>query len=123
MRLCLDAHYSPQIAALLRERGHDVIASQADPALRGRSDTELFQQCLTDRRVLVTENVADFVPLVHARAARGDEHAGVVFTSAASMPRGAATIGRFVEALDRLLRELPAEDALRDQVRWLAPSE
>ena len=123
MRLCFDEHYSPQIAARLRERGHDVVASQADQALRGRSDTDLFQQCLIDRRVLVTENVADFVPLVHARAARGEEHAGIVFTSAASMPRGAATIGRFVEALDRLLRELTAEDALRDQVRWLASAE
>lgn len=123
MRLCLDEHYSPRIAAVLRERGHDVIASQAEPALRGRADGDLLEHCLMERRVLVTENVADFMPLVHARAARGEEHAGIVFTSAASMPRGAATIGRFVEALERLSRELPAEEALRDQVRWLAPSE
>jgi hypothetical protein len=38
------------------------------------------------------------------------------------MPRGADTIGLFIEALDRLLRECPAEAALRNQVHWLRPS-
>jgi hypothetical protein len=31
------------------------------------------------------------------------------------------SIGLFVEALDRLLRDHPAEDAIHGQARWLLP--
>ena len=121
MRLCLDQHYAPQIAAALRERGHDVIAAEAEAALRGLADAELLAFCVRERRALLSENAADFMPLVHQLAERGDAHNGVVFSSPASMPRGAGTIGLFVEALDRLLSEGAAEDALRNQVHWLRP--
>ena len=122
MRLCLDQHYTPQIAAVLRERGHDVISAEAEGELRGLPDEELLAFCVRERRGLVTENAADFMPLVHQLAARGDEHYGLVFSSPACMPRGADTIGLFIEALERLLRECPAEGALRNQVHWLRPS-
>lgn len=121
MRLCLDQHYSPKIAAALRERGHDVIAAEAEGDLRGLRDEELLASCLHQRRALLSENAADFMPLVHQLAVHGDEHYGLIFSSPASMPRGASTIGLFTEALDRLLRERPAEDALRNQVFWLRP--
>jgi hypothetical protein len=122
VRLCLDQHYAPQIAAALRGHGHDVISAEAEEELRGLSDEELLAFCVRGRRALVTENVADFMPLVHRLAERAEEHHGVVFSSPASMPRGAGTIGLFVEVLDRLLRDCPADDALRDQVRWLRSS-
>jgi hypothetical protein len=35
------------------------------------------------------------------------------------MPRGAGTIGLFIGTLDRLLREYPAEGALRNEVHWV----
>jgi hypothetical protein len=119
LRVCLDQHYSPRIAAALRTRRHDVIAAEAVGELRGLSDDELLAFCIRERRALVTENVGDFMPLVHRIADRGDEHYGLVFSSPASMPRGRGTIGVFVEALDRLLREHLAEGALRNQVHWL----
>lgn len=122
MRLCLDQHYAPQIGAVLRERSHDVISVEAEGELRGLPDEELLAFCVGERRALVSENTSDFMPLVHALAARHEEHYGLVLSSPASMPRGAGTIGLFVEVLDRLLRERPAEDALRDQVHWLRPS-
>lgn len=122
MRLCLDQHYAPQIAAALRERGHDVIATEVEEALRGLPDEDLLAFCVRERRALVSEKVADFMPLVHRLAERAEEHYGLVLSSPRSMPRGAATIGLFVEALDRLLRERDADDALRDQVHWLHPS-
>ena len=121
MRLCLDQHYAPRIAAALRERGYDVIAAEAEGDLRGLPDDELLAFCVRERRALLSENAADFMPLVHQHAARGAEHYGLLFSSPVSMPRGAGTVGLFVEALDRLLRERPAEDALRDQVLWLRP--
>lgn len=121
MRLCLDQHYAPRIAAALRERGHDVISAEAESELRGLPDEELLSYCVRERRALVTENVADFMPLVHRLVTRGDEHYGLLFSSPASMPRSAGTIGLFVEVLDRLLRGSPGEDALRNQARWLRP--
>jgi hypothetical protein len=121
VRLCLDQHYAPHIAAALRERGHDVIAAEAGEELRGLPDEELLAFCIRERRALLSENAADFMPLVHQLAVRGDEHYGLVFSSPASMPRGAGTIGLFIEALERLLRVCPADGALRNQVHWLRP--
>jgi hypothetical protein len=88
-------HYAPQIAAVLRERGHDVISAEAEGELRGVPDEELLAFCV------------------------GDAHYGLVLSSPVSMPCGAGTIGLFVETLDRLLRERSAEDALRNQAHWL----
>jgi hypothetical protein len=119
VRLCLDQHDAPRIAAALRERGHDVIAAEAEGGLRGLSDDELLAFCVRERRALLSENAVDFMPLVHERAARGEEHYGLVLSSPASMPRGVGTIGLFVEALDRFVREHPADEALCNQVHWL----
>lgn len=121
MRLCLDEHYSAHIARALRERGHEVSAVQERPELRGLGDRELLATLQTERSALLTENAADFMPIVHDLAARGEAHWGVVFRSPESMPRGRGTIGVFVEALDRLLNERPAEDGLLNQAWWLQP--
>jgi hypothetical protein len=122
LRLCLDEHYSRQIAEELRRRGHDVVALGERPELRGLGDGELLGVMQAERRALLSENVGDFMPLVHELAARNEDHWGFVFSSPVSLPRGSGTIGPFVEALDRLLRELPGEDDLLNQVRWLSPA-
>lgn len=119
MRLCLDEHYAPAIAQELCRRGHDVTSIQGDAQLRGLTDEAVLEHCAGRRRVLLTENAADFVPLVQAWAARGDEHWGLVLSSPTSMPRGSDTVGLYIAALDRLLREHPAADALRNRVHWL----
>lgn len=121
MRLCLDEHYSSAIARELRRRGHDVFSVTERPELVGRSDRELLAAMRDERRALLTENVADFAPVVRTLVASGEDHWGVVFSSPRSLPRGAATIGLFAEALDRLLSERRAEDALKDQIWWLQP--
>ena len=121
MRLGLDEHYSAQIAGALRERGHDVSAVQERPELRGLNDRELLATMQAERSALLTENVADFMPIVQDLAARGEDHWGVVFSSPASMPRAAGTIGDFIEALDRFLSARPAEDDILNQVWWLQP--
>jgi hypothetical protein len=37
------------------------------------------------------------------------------------MPRGSATIGVFVESIDRVMREFAGEDDFRYRVEWLHP--
>ena len=122
MKLLLDEHYSPTIAEELRKAGHDVVSGQERDDLRGLDDRELWGRASAERRALMTENVADFMPLVRAAAAQGDRHLGVVFTSPRSMPRGVGTIGLYVEVLDAFLREHPGAEALLDQVAWLGPA-
>lgn len=119
MKLCLDEHFPPQIAEQLRRRGHDVIAVKERADLRGSGDRELLARMAEERRALVTENVADFVPLLREAAAAGDDHSGVILTPARSLPSTRAAIGAFVERLDELLRARPAGDALRNRAHSL----
>ncbi|MGH2920739.1 MAG: DUF5615 family PIN-like protein [Gaiellaceae bacterium] len=122
MRLLLDERYSPKIAEQLRQRGHDVVSVKERDDLRGLADLELWNSAVTEGRVLLTENVPDFIPLVREAAARGDRHLGVVFTSPRSMRRTLAAIDAYVDRLDGLLRERPTDEALADQVHWLQPA-
>jgi nucleoside-diphosphate-sugar epimerase len=118
MRLALDHHYSTHIAIRLRERGHDVVAA-VERGWEAEDDEALLALCETDGRALVTNNVADFMVIARRWATQGRCHAGLVFTSDASMPRSRDTIGRYVEALDALLEAHPAENSFVDRVHWL----
>lgn len=119
MRLVLDQHYSPTIAQRLRDRGHDVVSVEEDPALRGRADREVWTYAIAERRAVLTEDVGHFVAFVREWLLAGERHCGVILTTPKSMPRGRRTIGVFIDKLDALLNERPAEDALVDQVHWL----
>jgi len=63
--------------------------------------------------------VADFAVIARRWAAEGREHAGLLFTSDASLPRTRSTIGRYVRVLEKLLKSLPQDDSFLGQVRWL----
>jgi hypothetical protein len=119
LRLLLDEHYSPKIAEMLRDRGHDVVSVKERDDLRGLGDRELWSRASDEGRVLVTENVSDFMPLVHEAATAGEHHAGIAFTSPRSMPRGTETTGLFVERLEAFLVDRPRDDAPADQVHWV----
>jgi predicted nuclease of predicted toxin-antitoxin system len=121
VRLLLDEHYSPRIAAQLRQRGHDVVAARERPELRGLSDADLFALMPAERRAILTEDAADFLPLVRAAVVRGTDHFGVVLTSPRQFPRTIRSIGRLVSALDAFLTARPTDDALQGQSWWLEP--
>jgi predicted nuclease of predicted toxin-antitoxin system len=108
LKLLLDEMYSPALAAELRARGHDVVSPHDSrySALAGASDDDVLAAAQIEGRVLVTENVRDFRQLEVVLLSGGRHHAGLVYTSNRSFPRGAAsTVGRLVSALDNLLRE------------------
>lgn len=86
--LLLDEHYSEEIAAALRELGHDVIAAVANPDIRGSGDPEVFQWAVESERRIVTENIKDFRPLLLQAAAAGAAAAPLLLVSPRWFPRG-----------------------------------
>jgi predicted nuclease of predicted toxin-antitoxin system len=77
VRLLLDEQFSHRIAEALRANGHDVRATD-ELGLNGAPDEELLVIALDQGRVLVTNNVADFVPIEREWAAGGDVHPSTV---------------------------------------------
>ncbi|MDR0848914.1 MAG: DUF5615 family PIN-like protein [Propionibacteriaceae bacterium] len=98
-RLLLDEHYSPAIAAGLRQRGFDVVAVLDLPALRTCPDDEVFRQAQAMGRRVVTENVSDFLKLLSQSYERDTPVARLLLVSAKSHPRGRAHVGTLVDAL------------------------
>jgi predicted nuclease of predicted toxin-antitoxin system len=118
VRLALDEMFSPQIAAELVRRGHDVVAVAADPGLAGLPDEQILEWATEQGRCLVTENVKDFEALRRASAAQGRTHAGLLYCGPRRFPRDRRFLGGLVVALDKLLAagQLPAPG----DVAWLA---
>jgi hypothetical protein len=119
LKLLLDEQFPPDIAARLRERGHDVVAVCERPDLVGSDDEALLGLALAEGRALLTNNVRDFIRIAPRWAGEGRSHHGLVFVSDRTLRRSRDTIGAYVRALETCLRAHPAEDSLRDQVFWL----
>lgn len=120
MKLALDHHYSTSIAVQLRGRGHDVVAA-VERGWETEADEPLLTICGQDQRALLTNNVADFMALARRWAAEGRRHSGLIFTSDSTIPRNRRSIGRYVIALNKLLRTNPLDDAFADRLHWLSP--
>jgi hypothetical protein len=120
LRLLLDEQLSPEIARELRARGHDVEAVAERPELVSLSDRELFARMAIERRAIVTNNVPDYIKLFTEALIAAREHYGLLLTDDRSMPRSRNTIGLFVRILAEFLDAHPAEDTLRNQLRWLS---
>jgi predicted nuclease of predicted toxin-antitoxin system len=120
VRLLLDEMISPRIARELREDGHDVQAIKKDrPDLSGRGDHELVLRMVTERRVIVTNDIADFQAIHDRLMAAGDEHHGMIFTFDATMPRTRDAIPQWVQTLSDVLADHSDEDSLRNRVHHL----
>jgi hypothetical protein len=124
LKLLIDEHYPPSVAEQLRERGHDAVAVQEEPDLRGTTDVDLFAEAQRRQSAVLTENVADYMTLDAEYRARRSAHWGVVLTSNRTFPRGKAkTVGPLVKALDELLREAdPEAEGPTSRVIWLQRS-
>ena len=113
MRLLLDEQISVKVAEELRRRGHDVVAV-SETELGGVADEDVLARAVADRRVVVTNDIRDF-RLLHARhLTMGIAHYGIVLVSGRSHNLRRAGVGDLVAALEKLLADLPAEEALRD---------
>lgn len=65
------------LAATLRQRGFDVV-STIEAGNRMANDRIQFAYAIAQRRVLLTFNIRDFVPLAHEFYASGEEFPGLV---------------------------------------------
>lgn len=111
MRLLLDEHFSPEIARRLRERGHDVIAVKERAHLIARLDRVHFSSAPDERRAIVTQDLADFRPLLAEAMRAGTRSYGLVCVPA-RFPLSRNMIDRVVRALDELLTRHPGDDDL-----------
>jgi hypothetical protein len=109
----LDEHYDFAIAEELRRRGVDAVATQKErPDLEGRGDDEILRTATVEHRVVVTNNVRDFAPLVEDFGLRGEMHFGVVLTDDSTFPRTHAGIGLIIRALAAFVEGAPDDDLL-----------
>ena len=100
--------HAPSVADTLTGESFDVVAVAAQRDLRGMSDQDLLTYATTEGQALVTENVADFVPLATQRAGENKSHAGLIFTNPRRFNRATlAYPGNLIAALREFLTDPP----------------
>ena len=111
MRLLLDANLSPKrVGRPLEGRGHDVLSLASDVALGALADPEVLSLAAEQRRILVTRNSRDFVPLLREWAEGDRHHHGCILIWTLSH----SEFGKIVSGVARLLEERPAAGVWRD---------
>ncbi len=121
MPLFLDAHVSgPRIGRALRAIGYDVRAVDEERELDGLDDADLFELAVADRRILVTFNVKDFLPILRAWAEQGRAHAGCILVASSLRHED---FGILIAGIRRILEAVPDQDAWVDRTDWLSKSE
>lgn len=118
MKALLDEQLSPQIAVVLRERGHDVVAVRDRAELTGRSDRIILDAAANEERAVITNNVKDFRPLAAERIARGGRHGGLILLPS-SRVRTRAAVERLADAIATVLESHPG--GLASSERWVGP--
>ena len=120
MKLLLDSMYQPVIASQMQRRGHDIIAARADSSLEDLSDPAILAFARDQRRVLITENMGDFVRIDVQWRREGLVHCGVILVDDYKYQRRhGAGIGRLIRALEAWLIEHPGEANADSQLWWL----
>lgn len=117
MRLLLNEQINPMVGTELRRKGYDVVTAN-EIGTRGASDPEQLAAAASEQRALVTYNIADFQDLLTEWSQRGLTHWGIIFVSEKTISQ--RSIGPLVQALQHLLHDFPAEDALLNQAGYLA---
>ena len=114
-RLLLDAHLSGRaIGRALQDRGHDVRALDAEKNLEGLRNEDVLQLAISEDRVLITANVADFLPFIGDLVSSGRSHPGCILIPNSFRNED---FGPLISAIDRELREVAPEE-WTDRVSW-----
>lgn len=101
MKLLCDEMYPRALADHLRADGIDALTA-GEAGLAGRPDQDLLEAAAADGRVVLTENVADFVRLAGAWVSAGRHHPGVLIALSSRFSRRPAGIARSPQLSGRL---------------------
>jgi predicted nuclease of predicted toxin-antitoxin system len=114
-RLLLDAHLSGRaIGRALRDRGHDIRALDVEKNLEGLRDDDVLELAISEDRVLITANAADFLPLLTALVESVRSHPGCILIPNSFRNED---FGPLISAIDRELQEVPP-DKWTDRIGW-----
>jgi hypothetical protein len=100
------------LAAALRQHGIDAVTT-TQSGLGGVDDETQLRAALAAGRVLVTNNICDFVPLHNRWIREGRDHGGIIV-----FPQQEFSIGETVRRLARLISSLDATQ-MRNRLEWL----
>jgi hypothetical protein len=107
LKLLLDEHLSPVIAASLRRRDRKIVvfsmAEWEDTNFLGQEDAACLRQAAVQKLTLVTYDRRTIPPLLKDWAEAGRQHAGVIFVDEKTISQ--ADIGGLVQSLGVLLKE------------------
>ena len=117
MKVLLDEPLSPQIAALLRQAGHDAVAVTEHVDLVGSIDSTILEVATGEGRAVVTTNIKDYRPLAALQLAQGRTHGGLILVASTRRTRAAVTV--LASAIEKVLHDHP--DGLTSSERWIGP--
>lgn len=108
MRFLVDEMISAEVARHLSEAGHDAV-HVGDVDLRATADPRIVAYAAEEERVVVTENAADYVPIIEARTAGGEPVSPVVIALRRNLPRRAGALAaELARRLDVWAEEHPS---------------
>lgn len=116
MRFLLDEMFGERVAELLTEKGHDAL-HVGGIGMGGAPDADVLERAAHDRRIVVTENAADFLPLLDQRQAAGLRMTPVLIARTVGRGSGGALHADVARAIDRWAGANPAPYA---HAHWLA---
>jgi hypothetical protein len=115
MRLMLDAHISgPRVGEALENMGHAVRAVDQEKELERLPDELLFDLAVEENRIVVTQNVKDFMQLLKQRPLE-KSHSGLIL-----IPRSIRLndFGTMISGIHRTLSGLSQGEWV-DRVEWM----
>ena len=106
MKWLIDEMFPNAVAEALRDKGHDAV-TVFELDMHGAPDQDAFDLAVNQKRIVVTENFADFAALVEQRQTDDEPGAPVVFVRKSSFPAGRALPAHLAEHLDRWAQDNP----------------
>jgi hypothetical protein len=83
------------------------VCCERDKNLEGLRDEDVLELAISEDRVLITDNVADFLPLIGDLVSSGRPHPGYILIPNSFRNED---FGPLISAIDRELREVPREE-------------
>ncbi|MGH2896519.1 MAG: DUF5615 family PIN-like protein [Solirubrobacteraceae bacterium] len=102
MKLLVDEMYPPALAEGIRKVGIDAV-SVSELKVGGSSDAEVFGAAVASGRVVLTENVGDFVRIAAEHSTAGRQHAGVLIALSSRRPAGIQPLIAAIRAIENQL--------------------